>query len=537
MKIIFFVLVAALSSNSSSRAFGAESKPLGNFGSRAHAESLISELEYMAALETADDSTFRADFEPYFLLILSQDQKELYERQDSLDERKAFIVHYWNASNPNPLAEENDWLLDFIKRTYYALKHFPQRKPPFIDDRGEIYIRYGKPKFSFEEPGFLAPKFQYPYHANESWSYDNITENFIIHFVKKGQSYRRVENIAEAFEKGGVAPIHSFPFWLTLMYPRRHLSHDLNVTINNLRRGDGGAQPYIKMEVIERDIKEANQRAPLIAYDPQRIKNKLKFVHRISQFRGPNGKTRIDVAVLTKLKKNLLKNVRASSPDTVIVETEGMLRDANFNEILQNDNEKILPVSTTARAGLPNFVSKISLLAFSQPAELTLQVSEDRRDRIGYFRQALDVRDFSGDSLMLSDLRLDFLVEKAKHRPVLSPVQLEGMTTSPYPFDEIRRGRSPMLYFEIYNTSKAGEELAISCTIIPVKVEGGEVIKGDASVNIRYERPVEGDVMHELIELNLGGVAKGRHLLEVMVSSRQDAQIVASAKKVLEIGK
>ncbi|MFX0140324.1 MAG: hypothetical protein ACFFDN_42180, partial [Candidatus Hodarchaeota archaeon] len=63
-------------------------------------DSLRTEKQYVAALDSADEITFRRDFEYPFLLLLDKKQKEYYQDLKTIADRKDFIKLYWKNWNP-----------------------------------------------------------------------------------------------------------------------------------------------------------------------------------------------------------------------------------------------------------------------------------------------------------------------------------------------------------------------------------------------------------------------------------------------------
>ncbi|MFQ5640669.1 MAG: GWxTD domain-containing protein, partial [bacterium] len=218
-----------------------------SFAFNAGVDTLMTEREYYSRLQAADEETFKQDFENYFLFLLNAEQKKAYEGLHSLGEKKAVIQYYWTDYNPNPLFPENDWLLEFNRRVLYAKKHYRRKSPPYVDDRGKYYIKYGEPFGRFVDAGGLVSlvnydddfrirsrhatppdlssnddpvkkyggggqkkkstsirnkddRFSIPYWTlpNETWSYENIQPNFVVYFVRDGASYRQVRSIYDA---------------------------------------------------------------------------------------------------------------------------------------------------------------------------------------------------------------------------------------------------------------------------------------------------------------------------------------------------
>lgn len=510
----------------------------------ASADSVLSEREYYSKLQAVDEETFKQDFEIYFLLLLDSEQKKTYEGLQSLDEKKAYIQHYWKASNPNPLFPQNDWLLEFNRRVQYAKKHFRRPSPPYVDDRGKYYIKYGKPRRWFKDFGGgvrFDDNFRTSYSTfpNETWSYENIQPNFVVYFVQDGVSYRRVRSPIEAVIDRGFINQNMEYFILGDMIKKREtISLALFQAAAFIRAHADIRDPGLNKSPIAAvtDIAEeliflnevACSKAPSAARDPFQAENKLKFFDQVAQFRGPGGKTRIDVALLVPLKKNLIKKFREISEDTLSVEFSGMLRDVNFESEVKNQSLSSLAVKLAAREKLPNAVGKFSLLARPQNAELTLQVEEKQREKMGYNRRPFQIRDFSSKAeLMLSDIQLNYRVENEGQKKILPIFQHEDFLVCPYPYKEISKKKPLLVYFEIYNIQSAGvgERMQISYTVTSKENE--------ASVNVSFTRPVRSENMNEFVEIDLKNATKGWNLLKVSVSSLQDSTIkVVSQKKL-----
>ena len=112
-------------------------------------DSLNIENDYLELLSSVDSVTFVHEFEYPILVLLDEYQTEYYKSLQSVDARKEYIRLYWNRENPNPLDAENRWLKSFIERQDYTKKYFSYNHPPFFDDRGRYYLKYGEPKSQY----------------------------------------------------------------------------------------------------------------------------------------------------------------------------------------------------------------------------------------------------------------------------------------------------------------------------------------------------------------------------------------------------
>jgi len=184
-------------------------------------DSIKTEKAYLAALRAADEKIFQNEFEAEFLLLLDKPQTLEYDSLSTLNGRKAYIENYWQAANPNPLLPENDWLLDVLKRRAYARENFPAPAPPYFDDRGKYYFKYGKPSFRYVDNGGYQQNclncLRYITISNESWSYENVAHNFLAHFIKDGAVFRETDNLSSFLEMG---KFHNPELWSEIVKKR-----------------------------------------------------------------------------------------------------------------------------------------------------------------------------------------------------------------------------------------------------------------------------------------------------------------------------
>jgi len=82
-----------------------------------------------------------ADVDP----ILTQAERDSWNKLATDDEREQFIKIVWDSRDPDPDTEENEFKDQFFERVAYANEHFSSGKPGRLTDRGRIYIKFGKP--------------------------------------------------------------------------------------------------------------------------------------------------------------------------------------------------------------------------------------------------------------------------------------------------------------------------------------------------------------------------------------------------------
>ena len=99
--------------------------------------------------------------------IISDREKDAFERLQSESEREAFIAAFWSRRDPEPLTPENEFRIEHYERIEYANTILGRESsvPGWLTDRGRVYIQLGEPD---ERETFAAVPGLYP---TELWFY------------------------------------------------------------------------------------------------------------------------------------------------------------------------------------------------------------------------------------------------------------------------------------------------------------------------------------------------------------------------------
>jgi len=545
------------------------------------------ERQYFAALHTADATTFQQELEAEFLLVLNKTLRQSYDSLTTIAQRKAFVEYYWKASNPAPLLTVNWRLAEHLRRREFVRQNFPAPDPPYFDDRGKYYLKYGQPINRFEDPGgsrrvgffssanYRAIQSQYSYkggpeahytvNANESWAYPNIARDFVVHFVKAGPTFREIESLTEVLashQKKNLAWQ-----WSDLIKQRAAISPFFGQTAQQIEKFESAViaasgNPN-RPGLLRADVQSVSERLlevtrsndvaadkvrrdlPVNGYAPVNAGNRLAFQEHLAQFRGANGHTRVEITFLAPLQKNFADRLDSLARDTVAVEFAWMLRDENLDSLAAQRWENTFPAQWAASENLPNAVGRLSFLAPPQTVELALQVQSRRLDKLGYIKRALTVRDFSGSQLMLSDLQFYAEVKTEKQSRMLPVLEKQNLLLAPYPYLKIHKSAPLLCYFEIYNLRSAGvvENYEITYKVVSDQTQqsffkkiskwfsGGK----EPAVSLSHAQPVVDEATQELIGIDLGNVANGPHRLEITVTSATDGHIKASVAREIVV--
>jgi len=554
---------------------------------RSSPDSIKTVRQYFAALHATDSAAFKNEFEYEILLLLNPPQKRAYDSLRTLAARKAYIELYWKALNPNPLLPENDRLVDHLRRRSYVRANFSSPKPPYFDDRGKYHIKYGKPAFRYQDPGGIRrvsffspanyPQVQrlYPYKqapeefymaaANETWSYENVTRDFVVHFIKEGVGFREITDLTDVLtsrqrrnlswqwgdlikQRAAVSPVlgraaqRIEQFETTLIHaaaPQRR---------GELLMGDLQSPNEKIMEIAasnERETGKAKIAAPANAHETIKAVNRLTFSNAIAQFRGPNGFTRVDLIFYSPLKKNFVEQLDTLATDTVSAGFAWMLRNQNLDSLASYRTKREFPLKFAAMENFPNAVGCLSFVAAPQEAELSLQVQNRQDGRLGYSRKIFTIRDFTGNGLMLSDVQFYAEVQNENQNAVLPTFEKQNFMLAPYPHLKVRQSLPLFCYFEIYNLRAAGIKEAYEVTYKVISdlsqeslfkkfsrwLSGGK----EAAISLSHQQAVVDDSAQELIAIDLGNLGSGTHRLEITVADANNAAIKTSVEREIII--
>lgn len=101
--------------------------------------------------------------------IISNDERDAFEKLTTDEERNKFIEQFWLRRDPTPGTPVNEFKEEHYRRIAYANEHFAAGAPGWQTDRGRMYIIYGPPDEIESHPHSAASKDPY-----EVWLYRYI---------------------------------------------------------------------------------------------------------------------------------------------------------------------------------------------------------------------------------------------------------------------------------------------------------------------------------------------------------------------------
>ena len=114
-------------------------------------------VQAVQAQSVRDYAKAQALFEEY-IKDLSEEEQALYRdlaqvalpedleiyRDADTEKRAELIARFWRRLDPSPLTKANERLIEHYRRVAYARRYYGEGEFPW-DDRGEVYVRFGKP--------------------------------------------------------------------------------------------------------------------------------------------------------------------------------------------------------------------------------------------------------------------------------------------------------------------------------------------------------------------------------------------------------
>jgi len=474
-------------------------------------KSSISAAAYLQRLPAVDAATLKNEYEAEFVLLLDGEEKKYYEALPP-PERPEYIARYWRLRDPDPFTPNNERLEEHLRRRYFARQQFSMDRPPYFDDRGEIYLKYGRPRDRYIDPGIymqvsrelsiflpdaelfgeaiqsassdtgilarglqgrplrdrqtpgtLLPPGQVMVLENETWSYEHIQPGLVFNFVRQGKYFRLTSDLMKAVT-GGRQRYRILQ--TTVLYLRRQnvsrtyvdLARNLEDVGQRMRTQPGGLQiNQLNHEIrvaLERktfDVEETIRKSPPEAFFRKAEAPELPFSVDLAQFRGEQNRTRIAIGVAVNL--GLSEFAMDSTGNPVAGVNYGyVLSDRDGERIAGGRQKKEVPGTVSGKASVLGSASLMELHCTPGQYVMAVQAVEANGARKGMVKLPLLVRDFRGAELMLSDLQFCVPVHGAAPDATgsLAP------KTVLYPFSTMLKSIPLTVYFEIYNLSTIG---------------------------------------------------------------------------------
>lgn len=439
----------------------------------------------------------------------------------SFNDKRSYLLQYWREMDSYPISPQNERLIEHIRRVLYskAAFHVNQGNLGF-DDRGKVYIRWGVPEEHYVEtmPEPVGDgEIVVLVRNNESWYYTLYGLYMAFDFVSyDGTYYNEVTSLDAALYGDFLIS----GFYQQLYKRREHLGG-----IYSMLAHDPDFDKSVKEMPINK-ISAHRNTIPRLEYKLDIPK--LDFVYQVTQFRGDSGRTRLDVAYSVPLLQ--FKGVtKKDSIKAFTFQTDFVLLYSNVKRTLHTRTQQQYLLPLNKNKFNVKYVNEETKRVFPGKYQVTFQMLELSQRQGDFKIKPLQVRNFTGDSLMISDLVFSPHIEFTSIDTV---TEKEIVLRMPYPYTVVNKKQLIYLYFEVYNLQinpdkKCRYKISLDVTRERTKGEFitqplqsiGTIFTGGKpqSIETIYERESNTHSNVECIQLDLSSLRTGHSRLTVTV--------------------
>ncbi|MXY48838.1 MAG: GWxTD domain-containing protein [Gemmatimonadetes bacterium] len=438
--------------------------------------------------------------ETYFSLI-EPDEKEVYRdlahvappdelaswQEAGGSGRDARWHAFWNARDSNPATVVNERLVEHYRRVMYARYHYSQGQHPY-DRRGEIHVRFGAPE---DRRGDV--------HIADRNAYGSaaIADDPAVDAVRERNNrygYRlRVDRgrmtivtpegmTEEMYEAGGILAdgIVASTGQLAMQDERKLMGHGYateswvyaryGLELFFVDQFGGGRFDYpwgnlltSPQETVRQELYSPRRLAgELIKRSPEEYRHDfggepLEYAFDAVSFRADNGATELDLSYSIPVWQ--FGDVSDGKGNSTRLEHLVTLRDSAMSPRFSHafgfgpfDRPKRQLAESHVK--VPVYTLPERVVAPSGDYTLAVQVRDETSQKIGVYRRPVRLSDYSGEELLISDLKLATLITPSG---VQGPFVRNGLNITPNPGRLYIRENPVYVYYEVYNLNLDGE--------------------------------------------------------------------------------
>ena len=366
--------------------------------------------------------------------IATEEEKQEYKRLP-LEKKGQFFKRFWKRRDPTPLTEENERFTEHFRRVKFARQMFHSIIPPYYDDRGRIYVKYGQP-----DARYVSSMSSMKVRDNESWSYEkSIRRGLVFDFVESGGGFRLVQDLTQAAISGvGYGERLAMA---ARLYEERATS--LGGSYNRFSLGfkENDLIDFTNMKVA------AEAEAPVEVFRYDYHADPLPFQVRMAQFRGENGKTRVEL-YHSVIAHDLEFTPYLGGRYLTSVVTTVAVFDTLYDEIDRKSSRVNLIARSKEQIQQISNLDQTNLELEPSVYHVVIQKENPEGNKLGIRKYLVRVRPFPPDSLELSDLELAYQVSEGTRK---DQFYKDGLRILPYTFRQHARNVPVTIYYEIYN--------------------------------------------------------------------------------------
>lgn len=463
--------------------------------------------------------------------LMSKEQKNTYTKLP-IEERGDFFRQFWKSKDPTPTTEKNERYETHYNRVKIALASYSDIIPPYYDDRGKIFVKYGAP-----DDRYISKIYMNGVKQNESWTYErSIRPGLTFDFVRKGNSYRHVISLMDAAPAGAsptiarqyASDLYMDRISLSESYTRIFSTPNFNNAMTDFQAERGDAQAY----------------APAEHADFKLPGKKIEFVYSASRFMGIN-ENQISTEFYFAIPLNQLSYRHLTDQSFLgTLAYSMMIQDSAYHTIDKRTGR--IPIAANSKAELAGsvFIYQENFNLDPGQYRFAVRIENPEGDARGLYTNDIQITPYASRDVKLSDIQLASRIDPANEE-AMRFVKHELQVT-PYPYRTLRVDQPIYLYFEGYNLTlnESGQsEYTITYHINMLKQKRGLLSKTFGAVGRIFSGGTKGRVGSsyvrqgnkrsaiEYLAIDLGKMKEGSAevvlTLKDNVSGKTDQQSIA----------
>ena len=541
----------------------------------------------------------------YYDLSLVVIRDELSRFQATPDEeRKAHSENFWATRDPAPVTAANERWMEHCRRVAYARENFGKIAFPW-DDRGDVYVRYGEPDHTsrsddirFEtEARVLEVKerlvnraglgivglmksrdvqlHEYgvsPYQRDYSVRPLGPISSIIRELSETG-SNRTNDSGTDGKRKGSIgvgvsrnvegamksATVLGWPvypvtgkIWEYWIYtnvgpgieitftqpffpgPFGYADMPLGIgTDSDIVRNWQQMNPHV---VIDRAIASTPS-----TYNPDFASEPMEFYFDSAQFRGPDGRT--DIEIYYGVPVSEMKFLESPGGDPTAFLKRGVaLVDREHGDVYRDVEEMAYYSRAVLDTTKIAFVPELDRLSLpSGLYQMSVQIRDESSHKSQVYRQQVTLPSYEGEGLKMSDIQMAASIR----RKAGTKFSKRGLEVVPNPSLAYLPGQPVFVYYEVYNLKRdefGGTKYRVTYELhsteqgnLAVRVLNalGRMVgkqENAQTVVVEYEHVGNQTNDYVYLELDMSSTRPGRQLLTVTVKDVFDDNYIRAAK-------
>lgn len=445
---------------------------------------------------------FHKELELDVLPFMLGDEKDRYEEEKN---KFSAIIKFIRKKDLSPASAENEFFLEMINRIDYAYNEFYSGE--FLDDRGQMYIKYGKPssRSEFVHQGF----------KSECWVYYNLDrEEIVFDFIWKMKRplWILISNQMEIKDRNndrflpakGEANFDDSKASQTFFEDRSQISNSYaeaylelleiltSEKANQTERNNTHTPPKAIFRINEDRIvsqhitseKVKQNKLPEVIINPD-IPT-IQLACNVCRFKNKDNGIRLETSVGFPI--GLVEKVLdAHVSYNLELETSVLLKDYSLKPIHNLKNKVHFEFQDPYSA---NFIDLVELVLPDEEFYLALEVRDNENTFLVTNEFPTKTNEFLKEDIFTSDLQFSNSINTEDDSSKL--YYKNGLVIQPYPYTKFSTLNPFFLYFELYNLSKKHSITDYTITYTISELDDNGILSGEPE-SVTFEQTYTGN--------------------------------------------